>query len=129
MPGAEPTLFTDDKVGEGVRSWRAGRYNTKGGSGDGGGGSGADDSGDESKRKRCNSPEAQTQEEWFDEGLTQDEPKETSACLTHQDDGAYEENASTCERDRNALLRIRHHGPRGVSQPTRCAFQVFDCSI
>jgi len=54
-PGAEPSFLADAKVGEGVRSWRAGRYQIKGGSGDGGDGSGSDGSGDESKRKRSNS--------------------------------------------------------------------------
>ena len=45
-----------------MRSWRAGRYKTKGGSGDGGDGSGSDDSGDESKRKRSNSIDSEESE-------------------------------------------------------------------
>ena len=44
-PSAEPSFFADAKVGEGVRSWRAGRYKNKGGSGDGGDSSGSDGSG------------------------------------------------------------------------------------
>ena len=58
-PSAEPSFLADAKLGEGVRSWRAGRYKTKGGSGDGGDGSGSDGSGDESKRKRSNSTDSE----------------------------------------------------------------------
>ena len=61
-PGAEPSFLADAKVGEGVRSWRAGRYKTRGGSGDGGDGSGSDDSDDESKRKRSNSTDSEEPE-------------------------------------------------------------------
>ena len=53
LPGAEPSSLADAKVGEGVRSWRAGRYKTKGGSRDGG-----DGSGNESKRKRSDSTDS-----------------------------------------------------------------------
>ena len=61
-PGAEPSFLADAKVGEGVRSWRAGRYKTKGGSGDGGDGSGSDGSGDQSKRKRSDSTDSEESE-------------------------------------------------------------------
>ena len=62
LPGAEPSFIADGKVGEGVRSWRAGRYKSKGGSGDGGDGSGSDRSSDESKRKRSNSTDSEEPE-------------------------------------------------------------------